>query len=269
MNLPDNEPSLASAWSQTAAAYEGYFTSRFAPWNASAVAALSLAGELPDGPLLVPCCGPGWEVEQLAAAFPGRAAVGIDFSKEMVERTAARCKHLPGVSVRCGDASSLTALWPQQAAGILSCFGLQQLPAPDRALSDWTEALAPGGVFSVVFWTSDSEAQGPFELFKRLVAARLPLPDTSWETRITDVLRNPGLEVLKDERLSFPMSHESAETLWEAMQNSGPGLLLAWRQGESFVSEVKREFCAALGAGPIVHQPAARWIAARRVGQRR
>lgn len=48
------------------------------------------------------------------------------------------------VEVLEGDASRLASSHGG-AAGIVSCFGLQQMPHPDRVLADWVSALAPGG----------------------------------------------------------------------------------------------------------------------------
>ena len=44
---------------------------------------------------------------------------------------------------RVGDASRLDELAP--LAGVVSVFGLQQMPQPAAVLANWTRALAPGG----------------------------------------------------------------------------------------------------------------------------
>ena len=46
------------------------------------------------------------------------------------------------VTVEAADASRLTASHGG-AAGVLSCFGLQQMPEPHVVLADWVRALAP------------------------------------------------------------------------------------------------------------------------------
>lgn len=43
---------------------------------------------------------------------------------------------------RVGDASRLDELAP--LAGVVSVFGLQQMPQPSAVLANWTRALAPG-----------------------------------------------------------------------------------------------------------------------------
>ena len=46
------------------------------------------------------------------------------------------------VTVETADASRLAATHGG-AAGVLSCFGLQQMPEPQLVLADWVRALAP------------------------------------------------------------------------------------------------------------------------------
>jgi len=46
------------------------------------------------------------------------------------------------VTVQAADASRLAASHGG-AAGVLSCFGLQQMPEPHAVLADWVRALAP------------------------------------------------------------------------------------------------------------------------------
>jgi hypothetical protein len=181
------------------------------------------------------------------------------------------------LSIRA-DAQSLGACLSRGAAAILSCFGLQQMPAPAEALSAWAAALSPGGVLSAVFWPSETEAAGPFALLRRL-AARFPRPaaasgaslggafarsDISWEERLGGEATAAGAEVLVDRTLGFPMRHDGAEGLFEAMTRSGPMRALRLRVGEAAMSELKRDFIARAGAGPLSHTPNARLFVARR-----
>ena len=46
------------------------------------------------------------------------------------------------VTVEAADATRLPASH-DGAAGMLSCFGLQQMPEPHAVLADWVRALAP------------------------------------------------------------------------------------------------------------------------------
>lgn len=82
MTGPDERLSrTARGWDEAADGYRAYFVPRFAPWVKAAVEAVA---EVPDGPILVPCCGTFPELDLLGPRFPGRAIVGIDLSAEMV-----------------------------------------------------------------------------------------------------------------------------------------------------------------------------------------
>ena len=50
-----------------------------------------------------------------------------------------------------GDASGVPDAC-RPAAGIFSCFSLQQMPQPAAVLARWAAALAPGGVLAVAYW---------------------------------------------------------------------------------------------------------------------
>lgn len=259
-----SRPPLAAAWDEAAVAYESYFVRRFAPWNERAASPLTQQRRLPDGPLLVACCGPGWEVVHLAALRPSRWVIGVDFSAAMVELTRRRCAAFPNASAQCLDAALIKERWQGQAAGLLSCFGLQQLPDPERAIVSWCEALVPGGVLSVVYWPTQPEADGPFAVLRELITARIPAPDTSWEDRLATALVSAGAKLIRDEPLRYPMKHESAEAVWRAFASSGPMLTLATRYGTLVVDELGRAFRERFRSKPIEHHPAARWIVAQR-----
>ena len=259
-----SRPPLSVAWDEAAAAYETYFVRRFAPWNERVASPLTQARQLPDGPLLVACCGPGWEVVHLAALRPSRWVIGVDFSETMVALTRRRCAAFPNASAQCLDAALIRDRWERQAAGLLSCFGLQQMPDPERAIASWLEALAPGGVLSVVYWPARPESAGPFAALRDLIAERIPVPDDSWEGRLRQSLVSAGAKIVRDESLSYPMHHASAEEVWQAFASSGPMLALATRHGTLIVEEMGRAFRERFPAGPIEHRPAARWIVARR-----
>lgn len=255
---------LATCWNEAATAYENYFVQRFAPWNDRAVAALIEASQLCDGALLVPCCGPGWEVARVATARPRQVVIGIDFSHAMVTLTKKRCAALPNVSAECMDAARLHLRWERQAAGVLSCFGLQQLPNPVRSIESWFETLAPGGVLSVVYWPRESEATGPFAVLRELVAQRVAMPDPNWEGRLASRLSAAGAEILMDERLRHSIYHSNAKAVWRAFANSANLRALARKQGAGFINELGRAFCRRFPPGPIEHQPFAYLLVARR-----
>ena len=215
---------LARAWDEAADGYERYFVPRFAPWVKTAVSAL-IAQPLPDGPAVVPCCGTFPELPELRTIDPQREIVGIDLSAGMVALARQRAAGMRQVRVIEGDAATLAA---QSCAAVVSVFGLQQLPDPEAAMASWTAALRPGGLLSVVFWPAQSEVEGPFAVLYKVLADRRPPSDVTWEQRLAAAV---GAEIEKDELVAFPMEHESAAEIWDAMAHSGPLRALANARG--------------------------------------
>jgi SAM-dependent methyltransferase len=254
---------LARAWDEAADGYERYFVPRFAPWVATAVHALAMV-TLPPGPILVPCCGSFPELPALAASHPEREIVGIDLSARMVGLARDRAVGWPHVRVVEGDAAALGPRWLGTCAGLVSVFGLQQLPDPEAALADWVAALRPGGRLSVMFWPSQVEQQGPFALLDRVLAGHRPLADNNWQLRLAEAVTAAGATVEHDEHRSFAMSHPDASTFLEAMTTGGPLRALANARGEKFMHTLAQQFLRSAPAGPWHHQPQARWIVARR-----
>lgn len=255
---------LARAWDEAAPGYEQYFVPRFAPWVATAVDALNSRPEVPAGPILVPCCGTFPELPALLQDHSGREIVGIDLSEGMVRLARQRAAGRPNVQVVEGDATELCSRWPGRSAGVVSVFGLQQLPDPGRALSDWVGTLRPGGRLSVVFWPSPTESVGPFALLDRVLAGRRPAADDSWQGRLADHLTSGGATVERDESLTFEMSHPDAATFWAAMTDGGPLRALVIARGEAFMSDLRQRFMELAPSGPWRHSPRARWIVATR-----
>jgi SAM-dependent methyltransferase len=254
---------LARAWDEAAQEYERYFVPRFAPWVAAAVH--PVAGvTLPPGPILVPCCGTFPELPALATSHPEREIVGIDLSAGMVRLARKRAAGWPQVRVVEGDAATLGPHWSNACAGVVSAFGLQQLPDPEVALGDWVAALRPGGRLSVVFWPSEVEEAGPFALLDRVLAGHRPAADASWQARLGEVVAAAGATVERDEYRSFAMRHPDAGAFWAATTSGGPLRALAIARGEAFMRELRQEFLELAPGGPWHHRPRARWIVARR-----
>ncbi|MGC7096266.1 class I SAM-dependent methyltransferase [Amycolatopsis lurida] len=240
---------LACAWDEAAEGYEAYFVPRFAPWVRTAVDAL---GPLPDGPILVPCCGTLPELDVLTERFPGRPVTGLDLSAGMVRLAGARAAGNPLVSVVEGDAVTLDPQWTGRFAGVVSVFGLQQLPEPEAALAAWTAALRPGGRLSVVFWPGTPETDGPFAVMREALSPHVPPSDRSWEDRLTGFTR--------DEYVTHPMTHPDAATVFEAYVRSGPLRPLATARGESFVAQLREDFLRLAPTGEWTHHPRARLL---------
>ncbi|MGB0653004.1 MAG: class I SAM-dependent methyltransferase [Thermoplasmatota archaeon] len=98
-------------------------------------------------------CGNGWASRQAAAR--GAHAVGIDASKEMVER-AGRLAAEAGLAPRCrfeiGDFAHLDALGLGDASIDVawSMEALYYAPDPDAVLREVRRVLAPGGVVHIL-----------------------------------------------------------------------------------------------------------------------
>jgi hypothetical protein len=170
----------------------------------------------------------------------------------------------PRVRVVQGDAVALDPQWSGACAGVVSVFGLQQLPDPEAAMAMWTNALRPGGRLSVTYWPGRTEEDGPFELLSRVLAPHRPPSDDAGQDRLAEVVTAAGATVERDEYLAYPIEHPDADTFWTAIANGGSLHALAITQGEAFMRARKREFLALAPAGPWRHLPRARWIVAHR-----
>jgi SAM-dependent methyltransferase len=254
---------LARGWDEAASGYETYYVPRFAPWVTAAVRAVAAAA-LPEGPVLVPCCGTFPELAELVEQVPGHEIVGIDLSAGMVHRARQRAARYPQVRVIEGDASTLDPRWSDRCAAVVSVFGLQQLPEPDVAIRSWAAALRPAGRLSVVFWPAITERDGPFARIAEVVRAHVPSGGSSWEDRLVPSLTAQGAVVERDEQPSYPMSHPDAAAFFEAYTRSGPFRPLATARGGAFVDQLREEFLRRSPAGEWHHRPRARHIVARR-----
>src|SRR4051812_28025689 len=100
--MPNSDRSTSlveQAWDEAALGYDGYFGPRFAPYLGAAVGALlARQNGLPNGPVLVPCVGPGRELPPLACAFAARAVRASDLSAGMVSHACQRAAAYPNVS---------------------------------------------------------------------------------------------------------------------------------------------------------------------------
>jgi SAM-dependent methyltransferase len=246
----------ARGWDEAADGYQEYFVPRFAPWVKAAVEAVA---EVPDGPILVPCCGTFPELDLLAPRFPGRAIVGIDLSAEMVRLARERARRLPAIDVVQGDAAALDRRWSGACAAVVSVFGLQQLPVPATAIRSWFGALRPGGRMCVVYWPEVAEETGPFALLDEVVRDRA---DRSWEDGLVDALEGAVIE--RDELVAYPMSHPSAAAYFDAADRAGPLRSLALARGDAFIAELRKQYVDQAPAGEWTHHPHARLLAVRK-----
>lgn len=122
---------LAQAWDEAAEGYEQYFVPRFAPWVADAVDAV--AGELPSGPILVPCCGTFPELPALRAA---EATPGLNVafrSAEVLTMPAERSTPISSCSGSCGGSGQLGRRAAPRRGGCPWCSGRRGPRRPGRS----------------------------------------------------------------------------------------------------------------------------------------
>jgi SAM-dependent methyltransferase len=272
---------VARGWDEAADGYEAYFVPRFAPWVVAAVDALTRSAEgnalsaagasgaapevgvpdrLPEGPILVPCCGTFPELDLLIERLPEREIAGIDLSEGMVRRARERAVRLgrPDVEVLQADASTLDPRWSGKCAAVVSVFGLQQLPEPETAIRSWVDALTPGGRLCVVYWPENTEDDGPFALVAKLLGER---SDYSWESRLVT-----GLDAVveRDEMVSYSMTHPDAATYFDTANHSGSMRALALARGDEFIAQLRQKYLSQAPAGEWTHHPRARLIVVRK-----
>jgi SAM-dependent methyltransferase len=254
---------LTSAWDEAAAGYDAYFVPRFAPWVQRAVDVIVEAR--PEGLIVVPCCGTAPELARLRAGLPDAPLLGVDLSPGMIQRAQARLRGVAGVTLRVGDAAD-TQSWGQPSA-LLSCFGLQQLPAPADALAAWTSSLAPGGILSVIFWPTKLEEDSPFAWLGEAVHAELGVGGAAidWGGRLGVAVERGGGELLRDEQVAATMQHADVEAFWEAALHSGRMRALYNTCGQDLMARVKARLLKRAPSGPIEHTDLARHIVARRL----
>jgi len=240
--MNDRAERIARWWDRAAAGYDAYFVPRFAPWVRVAVEALD---NIPDGPIVVPCCGTFPELDALLERWPDREIVGIDLSGGMVDLARKRAAGRPNVTVVQGDAATLE---PDTYAAVVSVFGLQQLPAPADAIRSWAAALRTGGRLSVVYWPDIIETEGPFALLRN------DNSDSAWEAQLAEEVTAAGARLERDEHPAFDMSHVDARTFIDAYTKAGPGS--DYDQRDDFLRRAPE--------GEWHHRPRARLIVATR-----
>ncbi|MGX7827263.1 hypothetical protein ACTG9Q_19460 [Actinokineospora sp. 24-640] len=150
---------------------------------------------------------------------------------------------------------------------MVSVFGLQQLPDPESAIASWTSALRPSGRLSVVYWPGVTEVEGPFAAIRDTVRPHVGVRDHSWEAGLVAAVNGSSGVVRRDEPASYPMSHPSAATFFEAITQHGSLRGFAMERGAEFVDGLRAEFLGRVPEGEWTHTPRARLIVAERAGR--
>ena len=242
---------LIDSWNTVAAGYQSYWVPRFRPWVIDAVEAL---GTLPPGPIAVPCCGTGAELALLAARYPSRALVGIDLSEGML---AVARDHVPShVRLVVADASALEGAW----AGIISSFGLQQLPEPAEALRSWCQALRPGGRLVVSVWTPDIRDSGPYDALRTPAQRIFGTSPGDWNAQLQTAI-SAHAALVSDALVPHAISHAGPHEFWNAMVRDGPWQPRLVRHPEK-LARLREAFLASWPPGPFSHTPHARVLIA-------
>jgi ubiquinone/menaquinone biosynthesis C-methylase UbiE len=232
---------VAESWSAVAAGYEAYWSPRLQPYLAKAVATFH---PVPPGPLAVAGCGPGREVLLLANTFPKRAIVAVDVAADMlgILRRDLRACGIARCVATLGEAEHLSA-HVRQAAGVLSAFTLEHLPNPLAALADWSRCLRAGGSITAIFWARPRPGSPHYRLHAALtlesLAGRL-----LWEARALEAIPLLGLRLVRDERVSYPMDHESPGRLFDAWLEAGALRVFERRHGKDVLDRVRVRWTA-------------------------
>ncbi|GMH41818.1 hypothetical protein BSKO_09728 [Bryopsis sp. KO-2023] len=261
---------LARSWTEAAEGYAENFGFRFLPWLREA--ADRLAGSIHEsctGPILVPACGPGLELQILFDRFPGQQIVGMDISKGMVATVTDQFsgEEFGGrITALVGDASNVPELpGGEKYAMIYSTFGLQQFPDPVQAIQNWVSKVKCGGGVVVCFWPADCDQCGPWKAYFDIVQRSFPSKKTSdWEANLVDAVKNEGMVVVDDYYSSHEMTYENFDAFWKGTVEFGfmrASLLL---KGERFMKEVEEELRQKFNSQKICHSPKARIMVLRK-----
>lgn len=148
--------------------WETRYQNRDTPWDKGKPHPMTgvLAGQaLPDGSILAPGCGAGWDLTALAAAHPERRIIGLDIAPSAVAATRRNNRHLPLVEAHHGDFLSgdlPAAFGPIAMIWEHTCFCAihpDQRPAYVAAAAG---ALSSGGFLCGLFFIElDDGGSGP------------------------------------------------------------------------------------------------------------
>jgi SAM-dependent methyltransferase len=220
-NESDNQPYAefgafeSAGWTDVAAVYP----TSFGRVTMLAVEPLLFEAGVESGMrVLDVACGPGFAAE--AAVRRGAQAVGIDFSATMVESARQRC---PAAEFREADATAL----PFEDASfhrVVSNFGVQHFPDPDRALAEMARVLRPRGRLAFTVWDATERSEGQRLLHAAISACGrtdVTLPEAPPADRFADaaevkrVLLEVGLVHPRTTPLPLVLRAPSARDLFE------------------------------------------------------
>jgi ubiquinone/menaquinone biosynthesis C-methylase UbiE len=115
-------------------------------------------------------CGTGASFAEIERAIgPTGSIIGVDLSKEMLDRARARVRREGLSNVRLVESDVDRFLFPARVDAILSTYALTLVPTYDDVIRRGAAALAPGRRFAIV------DLKAPIGLSEKALRAILPL----------------------------------------------------------------------------------------------
>jgi ubiquinone/menaquinone biosynthesis C-methylase UbiE len=222
-------------WDKAAHLYEESWQQQLAPAQSTL---LTLAQLAPGERVLDVACGTGLVTFAAADAVgPGGRAVGTDLSDGMVAEAHTRARSR-GLEIRFDRMDAEELAFPDASFDVALCaLGLMYVPDPDKALTEMTRVVAPGGRVIVAVWGRRSHC-GWAEVFP-IVDARVqsdvcPLFFAlGTGDRLADVFRGAGLTDVVTERIEARLEWASADEACGAVFAGGPVAMAYSRFDES------------------------------------
>ncbi|MCA8925594.1 MAG: class I SAM-dependent methyltransferase [Planctomycetes bacterium] len=251
------EPDLVTAWDYVAPAYADYWSPRFAPFVAEALADFAP----PPGPLAVPGAGPGDEALLLAERFGDREVWALEPAERMLQLLTARelPKNLYARSATAREVSQHVS----GVGGLVSCFVLQLLPDRAGALADWRRASIPGAEARVLFWPR--QLDGAWGQLGAAIEAATGEPRPAWETPLAAELGALGWRLERSQDVVHSIEHRDVEEAWRRLVDACSLQTLLRRAGPEALARCEARWKANSGLEVtptgVVHRPTARlWI---------
>lgn len=139
-----------AGWQRGAASYDDLFGSVTRHAVEPLLDAVSAAA---GTDLLEACCGLGYGAG--GAAARGARATGIDFAAAMLDGARAR---YPNAHFEQGDVESLR-FTDATFDAVICAFGVNHLPAPEKAIAEAHRVLRPGGKFAFTMWCTPDKSK--------------------------------------------------------------------------------------------------------------